>query len=39
MAIAERLAIRVAGDPEMQEVGRDVSPEAVLDAIEAEHRE
>ena len=39
VAIAERLEIRVAGDPEMQEVGRNVSPEAVLDAIEAEHRE
>ena len=39
VAIAERLEIRVAGDPEIREVGRNVSPEAVLDAIEAEQRD
>ncbi|MBI0534141.1 DUF1003 domain-containing protein [Roseomonas sp. KE2513] len=34
--IAERLDVRVAADPEIQEVGRNVSPEAVLDEIEAQ---
>ena len=38
VAIAERLDIRVAADPQLQEVQRDVSPEAVLDEIEAHQR-
>ena len=36
VAIAERMDIRAASDPEMQEVRRDVAPEAVLDEIEAQ---
>jgi len=36
VAIAERLDIRAAADPELREVGRDVSPEAVLDEIAAQ---
>ena len=36
VAIAERLQIRAASDPELREVGRDVSPEAVLDEIAAQ---
>jgi uncharacterized membrane protein len=35
VAIAERLDIRAAADPELQEVQKDVAPEAVLDEIEA----
>jgi len=33
-AIADRLGVPAAGDPELEEVERDVAPEAVLDAIE-----
>lgn len=33
-AIADRLGIRAESDPELQEVERDVAPEAVLDEIE-----
>jgi len=36
IAIAERLDVRAAADPEVREVGRDVSPEAVLDEIQAQ---
>jgi len=35
VAIAERLDIRAGADPQLQEVQRDVAPEAVLDEIEA----
>jgi uncharacterized membrane protein len=35
VAIAERLDIRANADPELQEVQKDVAPEAVLDEIEA----
>ncbi|WP_424134562.1 DUF1003 domain-containing protein [Roseomonas chloroacetimidivorans] len=35
VAIAERLDIRASADPELQEVQKDVAPEAVLDEIEA----
>ncbi|MBL6082709.1 DUF1003 domain-containing protein [Belnapia sp. T18] len=35
VAIAERLDIQANADPELQEVQRDVAPEAVLDEIEA----
>ena len=35
VAIAERLDVRLAQTPEMQEIQRDVAPEAVLDEIEA----
>jgi uncharacterized membrane protein len=34
-AVAERLGIDVASDPEMAEIKRNVAPEAVLDEIEA----
>ena len=37
-AIAARLDVSVGADPEMEEVERDVAPEAVLDEIEAEYR-
>jgi len=33
-AIAERLGIAAAGNPELEEIEKDVAPEAVLDAIE-----
>ncbi|WP_458097543.1 DUF1003 domain-containing protein [Roseomonas sp. WA12] len=33
--IAERLEIRASTDPELQEVQKDIAPEAVLDEIEA----
>ncbi|MCI0754606.1 DUF1003 domain-containing protein [Teichococcus vastitatis] len=36
VAIAERLDIPVAGDPELREVQKDIAPEAVLDAIQAQ---
>jgi len=38
-AIADRLGVPVAGDPEFEEVERDVAPEAVLDAIEGRQAE
>ena len=38
VAIAGRMGIRADADPQMQEVQRDVAPEAVLDAIEARQR-
>ena len=34
-AIAERVGVTAARDPEVAEIGRDVAPEAVLDEIEA----
>ncbi len=36
VAIAERLDIRADDDPEIQELKKDVAPEAVLDEIEAQ---
>jgi uncharacterized membrane protein len=39
VAIAERLDIRADADPEIQEVKKDVAPEAVLDEIEAQQAE
>ncbi|MFC3126931.1 DUF1003 domain-containing protein [Pseudoroseomonas globiformis] len=39
VAIAERLDIRAGSDPEVQEIGKDVAPEAVLDEIQAQQRE
>lgn len=39
VTIAERLEIRAAADPELQEVQKDVAPEAVLDEIEARQDE
>ncbi|MBP0446123.1 DUF1003 domain-containing protein [Roseomonas sp. SSH11] len=38
VAMAERMGIHAAADPELQEVRQDVAPEAVLDEIEA-HQE
>jgi uncharacterized membrane protein len=38
LAIAERLDIKADADLEMQEVKKDVAPEAVLDEIEAQQR-
>ena len=38
VALAEKHGIRAAADPELQEVQRDVAPEAVLDEIEARQR-
>ncbi|MFT8243364.1 DUF1003 domain-containing protein [Roseomonas sp. BN140053] len=35
-AIAEKLEVRTTADPEMAEIRKDVAPEAVLDAIEAQ---
>ena len=37
-AIAARLDVRAGTDPEMDEIKRDVAPEAVLDEIEAEQK-
>lgn len=34
-AVAERLGVHTAADPELEEIKRDVAPEAVLDEIEA----
>jgi len=39
VAIAERLDIRAASDPELQEVQRDVAPEVVLDELAAREGE
>jgi uncharacterized membrane protein len=36
VAIAERMDIKASADPELQEVQRDVAPEAVLNEIEAQ---
>ena len=38
-AIAERLGVGEADDPEIEEVKRDVAPEAVLDELEARQRQ
>jgi uncharacterized membrane protein len=37
-ALAEKHGVREALDPELDELGRDVAPEAVLDELEAEGR-
>lgn len=37
-AIADRLGVPAAGDPELEEVEKDVAPEAVLDAIEGREK-
>src|SRR3954466_1466558 len=37
-AIADRLGIPASQDPELAEIERDVAPEAVLDAIEWQHK-
>ena len=37
-AIAARLDVRTDADPEMDEIKRNVAPEAVLDAVEAEQK-
>jgi uncharacterized membrane protein len=37
-AIAERLGIQAGADPELAEVKKDIAPEAVLDAIQAQQR-
>jgi uncharacterized membrane protein len=34
-AMAERAGVRASADPEIEEVKKDVAPEAVLDEIEA----
>ena len=34
-AIAARLQVEVGGNPEIEEIKKDVAPEAVLDEIEA----
>ena len=39
ITIAERLDVRAAADPELQEVQKDVAPESVLDEIEARQEE
>ncbi|WP_245215162.1 DUF1003 domain-containing protein [Roseomonas indoligenes] len=36
VAIAERMDIRASADPELQEVQKDIAPEAVLDEIAAQ---
>jgi uncharacterized membrane protein len=38
-AVAERLGVPAEADPEIQEVEKDVAPEAVLDEIEASQEE
>ncbi|WP_426959456.1 DUF1003 domain-containing protein [Muricoccus radiodurans] len=37
-AIAEKLEVRAEGDPEIEEIKKDVAPEAVLDEIESQKR-
>lgn len=37
-AIAVRLDVKVGADPEMDEIKRNVAPEAVLDAIKAKRK-
>jgi uncharacterized membrane protein len=38
-AIAQRLELEVAADPELPELERDVAPEQVLDVIEKQERD